>query len=136
MRTVKQWLEEKDLPTELGRVFVPKEEWEHDWFDNLHVPRCAKCQCDSGSVKSQKPCPVPNRIKINWNTAMEAYRDVGPQRADTYLHQVWEMLIESPVDVNYMSYEMWKDEESQPKHYLIAAAMAAEGKKNETMQRL
>jgi len=123
-KTVEQWLKEKDLPTELGRVFTPEEEWEHDWFDNLHVPRCAKCQCDSGSVKSQKPCSVPGPIKVDWNTAMKWYRPHS--KLWTYiqcLENIWRFLSHGDGDFTF-----WQEHEAQPKHFLIVAAMAAERK--------
>ncbi len=136
--TANEWLKipEQDLPVKLAEVLAKK-----PWMCGAAMvdegcctcPKCGETYWKNGKfVGSADPCPVPDPIKIEgpeaWNTAMEAYRDVGPQRADTYLHQVWEMLIESPAYVKYMGYEMWKDEESQPKHYLIAAAMAVEGK--------
>ena len=137
MKTVEQWFEVpgQDLPVKLAEVLTPEtgiHQYAKIKFSQPTIGiryRCVRCkeQWDSKDLPhGSVPCPVPDPITIDWNTAMEVYRDVGPQRADTYLHQVWEMLIESPVDVNYMSYEMWKDEEAQPKHYLRAAAMAAE----------
>ncbi len=141
-RPVEEWLalDDDELIRELSKM-QPKP-WKHERYTIKHAPgfdaeyACIKCGFayspgpDGGYWEEGPDCSVPDPLTIDWNTAMETYREIGPQRADTYLHQVWEILIEAPVDVNYMSYEMWKDEECQPKHYLSAAAMAA-GRKEE-----
>ena len=133
-KTVQQWLKEKDLPTELGRVLVPEEEWKHDWFDNLHVPRCAKCQCDSGSVKSQKPCPNPDPITIDQNTAKYWQGKCDVEKFYRALWLVYEEECEHMPDeheghwVSHL-FERWVVYVVDARKWLIAAAMAAERKK-------
>lgn len=125
-KTAQQWLAlpDKDLPVELGRVLTPKEEWKHRWHKYPRgFRKCTKCEMKHRYCKDDS-CSVPDPVTIDWNTAIGIYRQLGPQRVDMYLHRIWEVLIEIPISKNYMSYEMWKDEDAQPKHYLIAAAMA------------
>lgn len=88
-KTAEQWLEQDDLPTELGRVFTPEEEWKHNLnlrgsYDLTHWC-CGKCKhnfsmADVASASytpdnydwcknaTKSSCPVPDPITIDWNT--------------------------------------------------------------------
>lgn len=130
MKSVTDWLAEKNLGVELAKVLTPGP-WKHINGGHGGAIRCSKCfaECDESNHDCSyhfHPCLVPDAIDIkDWNMAMETYRRLGPQQVDEYLYEIWQELIQNAASVNYMSYEMWKDEESQPKHYLIAAACAA-----------
>ncbi len=68
---------------------------------------------------------LPGLQKIDWNTAME-WRDRRIKRCGKrFVDAMWQVLM-----VNYKCNSTdWLIEKAQPKHYLIAAAMAAEGAK-------
>jgi len=93
-KTVEQWLKEKDLPTELGRVLAPgKHIWEEsamkvEGLCNLKY-RCKKCfmrVAESAKAAHENDCRV-DPITIDWNTAME-WRDetIMKHGRDMYLN--------------------------------------------------
>ncbi len=128
--TIGEWLQLDDetLTHKLGEVLTPKNEWKHDYKFVKHTGfRCKKCKSQRGT----ESCPIPNPITLDWNTGIEYYRAMGPQLVEIYLHRIWERLVENPPDTKFLGcevidYEMWKDENAQPKHYLIAAAISME----------
>lgn len=114
-------LPEEELIRIASEKFVEKP-WEH-------TPQYICRKCGKHTSETRNPttsCPVPGPIKLDWNTAMELYRKIGPQLVDIYLRRIWEVLIEIPDDGHYITYEMWKDEDAQPRHYIIAAILAQE----------
>ena len=134
MRTAEQWLKEKDLPTELGRVLVPEEEWKHDVkpITSQHV-KCKKCRkmiCVKGrkwDLPNNQPCSVPNRITIDQNTAKYWQGKCDPDVFCPMLFKVWKCTPLAKAQLaQAMHFWAWRD--AQPKHYLIAAAMATERK--------
>lgn len=123
-RTVDQWLAipEDDLPTELGRLTPGP--WVHRWRYN----RCKKCNVTlkEGQFKC---CSVPDPIDIkDWNVATKWARKHFGEGLLLYMKQMWEW---SGYELE-MSFPHWLLAKAQPKHYLIAAAMARakERKKN------
>ena len=139
-RTAEQWLALDDLPTELARALTPGP-WKHNWVhtgkNNFEEVKkdgvtfqaekiCHRCKTvfPMGDTSCYGDCSVPDRIKIDWNTAMEWYKKDGKlwtvQEAMDKIHRAC---------TNSGDSVFWWDHESEPKHYLIAAAMAA-GKKN------
>lgn len=75
-RTPEQWLAlpKVKLDVALGKL-LNKKPWEHDWFDNLRVPKCSKCGCDADSKTRPTFCSVPDRIDSeDWGEAMK-WRD-------------------------------------------------------------
>ncbi len=86
-RTAEQWLAEQDLPTELAKALTPGP-WKHDIYNSFKhgsLTRffCTKCGNIIENVtgeymsgvpgrtvyESDDPCPVPDPITIDWNTA-------------------------------------------------------------------
>ncbi len=57
-KTAEQWLAQKDLPTELGRVLVPGP-WKHRWVhtDEPGIVRCRGCKIRPKEVEDAL-CPV------------------------------------------------------------------------------
>ena len=133
-KTVEQWLAlGDDLPVELAKVFTPKTK--HKWLEPAvyygpsdplgYVVKCQKC----GHIKTVQEeidgCSVPDKIKIDWNTAMEWFRfKADRNRVEQSITAIWEAC----VDLNVIGYRWWLKYYAQPKHYLIAAAMAVERK--------
>ncbi|KKM24263.1 hypothetical protein LCGC14_1606820 [marine sediment metagenome] len=141
-KTVQQWLDlpEDERALELAKVFTPGQPGKHNLIkagkNNIeHVRKtgatyqsewkCSRCKAffpigvDDGRYGD---CSVPDRIKIDWNTAMKWYRPHS--KLWTYiqcLENVWRFL-------SHGDFTFWQEHEAQPKHYLIAAAMAMESK--------
>ncbi len=136
-KTVQQWL---DLPKdkcalELAEVLTPKP-WKHNntglgpegitlEYPKSYCPKCHKEFADTADKceDSDLYCPVPDPIKIDWNTAMKWYRPHS--KLWTYiqcLENIWRFL-------SHGDFTFWQEHEAQPKHYLIAAAMAMERSK-------
>lgn len=120
--TVEQWLaiSEQVLPGKLAQALTPEKPGEHDWEycdDKEWAWTCLRCgaifkdECDVDN-----DCPVPDPIKIDWNTAME-YRQ-GLYTA--VINEIWQQ-----EDMNFGMWKWWAIF-AQPRHYLIAAAMATE----------
>ncbi len=141
MRTVEQWLNQKDLPTELGRVFTPKAK--HDWLEPAiyygpsdplgFVVKCQKC----GHVKTLQEeidgCSVPDPITIDQNTAKYWQSKCNKAIfADSLLDIYRQTCTADSTDTGgfyvIYKYTTWLRELAQPKHYLIAAVMAMERK--------
>ncbi len=128
-RTPEQWLAcGDDLPLELAKVLAPKP-WKHSHVIDDDEKYCGKC---GFSDSQQQPyCSVPDPIKIDWNTAMK-WRDEACCTA-TGLELVYQAMVdiceEEPIDylTDDNGFDMWLFKIAQPKHYLIVAAMAAEG---------
>ncbi len=137
MKTVEQWLKEKDLPTELGGVLTPGKEWKHiyeyggqcTWGnpDREGAPKWRHCKkCDmwwhrkkEDDVLPDVPCSVPDPITIDdWNIAIYHFR----QQA------CGEEQLRPLMDKGWFDVMTWAVSGAQPKHYLIAAAMAMERK--------
>ena len=131
-KTVEQWLAlGDDLPVELARVFTPGP-WKHDWDacgHNAHN-KCQKCgkawASSNNAIKRNFSCPIPGPIDIkDWKVAMEwrdkAVKDKDPTMFTGILLECFGGGIEGDIDACFAN--------AQPKHYLIAAAMAAERSK-------
>ena len=116
MRTAKEWLAYGDeLPVKLAEVFMPGP-WKHNGA-NVVNGVCDKC---GKSYLRAASCPVPDPIDIeDWNTAMEWFRKDGmkwsAQKAMDKIHRACTKSGDS---------DFWWKYESEPKHYLIAAALA------------
>lgn len=79
-KTAEQWLEQSDLPTELGRVFTPDKHADctHEWryghnIIDRYFAKCAKCEwcvkAKRNANGSLEPVLVRDPITIDWNTA-------------------------------------------------------------------
>ena len=123
-RTPEQWLAcGDDLPLELAKVLAPKP-WKHSHVIDDDEKYCGKC---GFSDSQQQPyCSVPDPIKIDWNTAME-WRDKVPLDSLPLFLEAMESLWRAEKIV--VCFEDWAVCRAQPKHYLIAAAMAGERSK-------
>ncbi len=151
--TPQEWLAipEDKLPTALAEVFTPR-----PWKHNLYSRGCGTdidviCQkCDGGVhtfvaryeqgvpgrtvYSSDESCPVPDPITIDWNTAME-WRDkmwIGRSSLET-MDSILRCIVVASVEAKawYNAQDdsiisAWWIRQAQPKHYLIAAALAAE----------
>lgn len=128
MRTAPDWLAipEDELGVKLAKV-LNKKPWEHDWFDNLRVPKCSKCGCDADSKTRTTFCSVPDRIKLDWKTAME-WRDKTVEICgeDVFWCELENVIYQD----KYEDSDVAMVTVAQPKHYLIAAAMVV-GRKEE-----
>jgi len=69
--------------------------------------------------------PVPDPIN-DWNAAKHKQSKYDDREFDIALNSVWRENCRSYIK---HSFRYWAIHEAQPKHYLIAAAMAAEGAK-------
>ncbi len=124
-RTPEQWLGLGDeFGVELAKVLTPGP-YSHaighygEWI-------CVKCRTTFPSDENiPRTCPVPDPITIDWNMAMKWRDKTGYLDFEYWLNEVWKPLTDFD-DCFYDSYDLWKDTKAQPKHYLIAAAMAAE----------
>lgn len=132
-RTAQDWLAipEQDLPTELAKAVTPGP-WKHKRGER---GKCLKCGRHVSTVAVYEPvgCNVPDRIKIDWNTAK--YWQLKCNKAifaDRLLDIYRETCTADSIDTGgfyvIYKYTTWLRELAQPKHYLIAAAMAAERK--------
>ena len=133
MRTAKEWLALGDeLAVKLAEVFMPGP-WKHKRKTIKHgqglmnTYECFKCGfafspgSDGGSWEEGPDCPVPDPIVIDWNTAME-WRD---KMVEKYGGYIWEGALFDVEMVEIHAYQDFvMDTLSQPKHYLIAAALA------------
>lgn len=125
-KTAGQWLAIPDdkLPTAFGEVLTPGP-WKHDAdMDRYGFGDCKKCGDRLGQKRSPEHCPVPDPIKIDWETAMEWFRK--SHECYGHLREIYFIICQEAV--NRSTSPWWMLYESQPKHYLIAAAMAAERK--------
>ncbi len=137
MTTPEEWLALDDLPTELAKVLTPKAK--HKWLEPAvyygrsdplgHVVKCQKC----GHVKTTQEdidgCFVPDRIKIDWNTAMAWLRKSKTARKRMAIWKALSLICRFVLGKSRPVVWWWVMFDAQPKHYLIAAAMAAEGSK-------
>jgi len=131
--TPEQWLQIPDdkLGVELAKVLV-KKPWKHQEKNGAYPNReCVKCgkkatyhvNCEPYDKSS---CPVRDPIKIDWNTAME-WRDKVPLDSLPLFLEAMETMWR--LEKIVVCFEDWAICRASPKHYLIAAAMAAEGAK-------
>lgn len=131
-RTAEQWMVlGDDLPTELAKVFTPKEECKHDWVDLiLRMPglcnlkyKCTRCTLHVAN-KTEFGC-VPDPIKTDWNTAKEYQNKCNDNEFLKNLRQVYRESVSDRTtkDVLLVGWIMF---DAQPRHYLIADAMALE----------
>ncbi len=127
-RSATEWLAlGDDLGLELAKVLTPGP-WEHDWFDNLHVPRCIKCQCDD--IKGHPEyCTAPDPIDTtDRNAAVEMIRSlfVSPKQQAGFLTELVDVCDEAPID--YLdcepSFMLWLLFIANARELWIAAAMA------------
>ena len=124
MPTVEQYLAMTDekLALEAAEVLTPGP-WKHKWAAGGCFTFCKKCQCNMIDKPRESPCTVPDRIKLDWNTAMEWRDKVNPIRWFKALVEIW---LEETKEEVFCERDVLFD--AQPRHYLIAAAMA-EGNK-------
>ncbi len=134
-RTAQQWLTlGDDLAVELAKVFTPGPR-KHDFPEmrdlyrpfiiNAYGP-CRKCR--RHRMDEFTNCHLPDRIKIDWNTAMEWFRKVPLLNIINILAEVSNAAIDDVEDWQadeQGEVNLWFLIYAQPKHYLIAAAMAA-----------
>ena len=132
-RTAEQWLTLDDLPTELARVFTPGNgvhQYKQIEFRQPTIGiryKCVRCNKEWNSAELPHgfvACSVPNPITIDWNTAMEWRDKVHAIRWDDAMYVIYRAASHASV----WRYSDWLRRHAQPKHYLIAAAMAAERK--------
>ena len=123
-KTVEQWLKEKDLPTELGRV-LEKGPYSHDFYGGEVEPSetCLKCKLDEDTIECF--CSVPDPITIDWNTAK--YWQGQCKRTVDFDFEMETIFMGLP-NARELYFTRWYMHDALPKHYLIAAAMAAERK--------
>lgn len=149
-KTAEQWFALDDLPTELGIVFTPEKEWKHDisnTYEHCEMNRfaCTKChKCiENLSHKyisgvpgrtvysSDEPCPVPDPIKIDWNTAKYWQGKIDPPLK--FFRELYMVVFDRERDsINIQEVKAWVVALTQPedaKIPLIAAAMAMERSK-------
>lgn len=131
MRIAEQWLAlGDDLPLELAKVLTPKEEWKHDFPETRDLYRpfiinaygpCRKCR--RHRMYEFTKCHLPDPIIIAWHMAIGWFRKypVVVTREGTPLDKIW------AITQTGQCLDEWLMYHAQPKHYLIAAAMAAEG---------
>ncbi len=136
-KTAADWLAYSDdeLALELAKVLDEnwdKHRWKYGWTPNCSYPNWVKCyKCDSyiegetygdrkRLVAEAAPCPVPDRIKLDWNTAMEWARKAEAHAFNESIEDVFS----ATGRFREMSVRWWMQTEAQPKHYLIAAVMA------------
>lgn len=136
MKTVEQWLAIPDnkLPVELAKVLAPGP-WNHERERNSgHRIECVKCnaKCATGTWACSicethcplffDPCPVPDPITIDWNTAMEHMRKC---ERDKFLFAMWKVSNLYPDRdgrrEKMLGYCVFI---AQPKYYLIAATLS------------
>jgi len=134
--TAKEWLEvpEAELPVKLAEVLTPGPV-EHEWelrimgTEGSQSYECMRCETvfhfpDRRAYLKELPCcPIPDPVKIDWNTAMEWFRKT--KGAIDCLFQIWQHHFDNAEQVE--SWGDWLAMTVQPKHYLLAAAIAAEG---------
>ncbi len=126
--SVEQWLKlpEQDLPVKLGEVLTPGP-WEHIWVKaDDDRKQCRKCGHDVDYDQLLPSCPVPDPITIDGNTATEWRDRMLADYHDEFVEAMWQILL-SMLDDTCTNSTQWLMEYAEPKHYLIAAAMAAEG---------
>lgn len=145
MRTAKDWLavyRAGDLPLEAAKVLVPENEREHDFPEkrNIYPPfnimRYKPCRkCGRHRMYEFKRCHLPGPIKLNWNTAME-WRDKIKMKAVRKFMVAYQDVFEAecggPTGYANRTNSLWLDWwilHAQPKHYIIAACLAAEQEK-------
>ncbi len=124
-RTTQDWLAlpEDKLGRALGEALTPGP-WKHDLLPEhptIGMPSCcSKCREVSPICG---PCPAPDPIDIkDWNVAM-AWRDKADKTNFlSALELVWDNI--RPGYFSWCNVAM----DSQPEHYLIAAALAVERK--------
>lgn len=128
MRTAEQWLKQKNLSIELAKVFTPEGEWKHDFHqyeieDQHVVGPCKKCKA-SYPQKLNSTCPIPDPIKLDWNTAKKWEAHMFDTQPFEYRRTLQSLYQDHPT--------MWQIIlDRDPKKRLIAAAMAMEGAKHE-----
>ena len=132
-RTAEQWLALDDLPTELAKSLTLNRKSAHRMYarkfktDTETVWCCHKCENEWSTNQEGEPCSVPDPITIDWNTAMEWRDKVHAIRFDDAMYVIYRAASHASV----WRYSDWLRRHAQPKHYLIAAAMAVERKSND-----
>lgn len=139
--TAQEWLQRYDqdkdkFAIELAKVLTP-EPWKHEWGVGGCFTFCRKCQVNMIDKPRESPCLIPNPIDINdWNVAMEWRGKI----IDKYGCKVWSdaqttianithplpSLAEIDAGLEVVKAKAFYSDYAQPKHYLIAAAMAKE----------
>ena len=147
--TAAEWLQLDDdtLAAELAKVLVPGP-WEHVFVKDdgdvstCHCVKCGgACHGPNGKCWRGQPvtdtscsfytdgnmrCPIPDPIDItSWGAAMKIYRNTD--HSMDCMEKLHEVVFEG-VSL-YDAFSVWLSQDAQPKHFLIAAAMAAEGSK-------
>lgn len=132
MKTVEQWFDvykAGDLPVEAAKVLVPgpgKHDMQQGFWGEIGTMnmtlRCRKCEVFGKDMVDGNftDCTVPDPINVNdWNVAMAWRQQLYP----AVIREIW--MQEDDV------FGMWKWWAifAQPHHYIIAACMAQESKK-------
>ncbi len=115
-------LSDDELALELAKVLVP---WKHkdSRYDPVlqHGFYCTKCHKDLSNGVIQTHCPVPDPIKLDWNTAIEWFRKTGGAERELYhIYQRYVTCISG--SQNETTFAGWLLNIAQPKHLLISAA--------------
>ena len=128
LKTAQEWLAYgDDLPVKLAKVFTPGPH-SHDFYGGKDEPseKCLKCNLDEDTVECF--CSVPDPITIDWNVAMEWFRKAPKTQVTVIaMRSVYRFATGMRARLDYTVIR-WFLEFAHPKHYLIAAAMAAERK--------
>ncbi|KKL22213.1 hypothetical protein LCGC14_2437650, partial [marine sediment metagenome] len=121
-RTAGEWLALGDeLGPELAKMFTP-EPWEHSWASNPNHRRCSRCKGECNLIATPQFCSTPDPIDTkDWNVAMEWRDKVHAIRWDDAMYVIYRAASHASV----WRYSDWLRRHAQPKHFLIAAAMAA-----------
>lgn len=140
-RSPEKWLALDDkLGVELAKVLREKP-WKHDLYEGeLCTDRNVVCsKCDGVPAEftgvyvngvpgrtiyeSDELCPVPDPIDTeDWNVAMEWIREYAGKGILLYMKKMFDW---SGYELE-MTLHYWLISKAQPRHYLIAAAMAKE----------
>ena len=149
-KTVEQWLNQKDLPTELGRVFE-KQPWEHNLVAGIgsaHYTHCRKCLESVKDMPKREEfpdldpldrvplygCSVPDPITIDLSKALERFRTFTrnelfePMLDIARPHQPGGEFADMPVDQMLEIAERYCLREASARELWIICAMAMERK--------
>ncbi len=113
-----------ELNLKVAKRFVPKP-WKHAWFGSTNGAICRKCYDFRNHETTPKHCTVPDRINTtDWNVAMKL-RDVAIQEygRDIYLNIIRLVVAGDKKQTSSMFAGIVAH--AQPRHYTIAAMLAA-----------
>ena len=140
MKTLEQLLAmpKGKLGVELAKVLTPGP-WKHKWdtCGQNALNKCQKCgkpwASSSNAIKRNFSCPVPDPLDTeDWNVAMKwrdwITREIVNSVADEMFSEISK--VENRCFVYGAEPTKWWLWNAQPKHYLIAAYLAA-GRKND-----